>query len=536
MARLGERLAKVPDGATRWSGCSTGAARSRRCSRPRRARTWSPRTPSRKLLGDGILTGQGVTGSARAGAPPAATSPADEQRAHVPGAATEPEPSIAALEQGGVDWFAGPVGPELAVVPSAARTLTSGEASTARPDPSEGSGDWLAPPLRTPPPAVAAPPAPAPRTAPPRPCRPVLLPLPPPGSLPPPPSVAETLARYRVAPRPTAPPVSEPAEPPRASSEADRLVAVPAVPEPERLEPAPSPAPAPTEPAAAEPPEARPAARPAGKSIRERLEPGALPLHLEAPPEGSRPPAAPRRSAVPYLAVGALVIGRARGGAVLLRAQPLDERSQVAAAAPRRPGRAGGRRARGSGSASRGRPPPAPPAAQSVASALPPAGRGARRASRRAPRRDAFPAADVAPGAVAAVVPEGATVAAGEAGPAAAAPKTDQARRGGCSRPRSGSTRPAGTPRRSPTTGAPWRSADRPRPRRPGPRALRREPLGRGHARGRDRHPDGRPATRRRGSSSATSTRARVAPRRRVPPTSASSSSSRRASRRGWSG
>jgi hypothetical protein len=316
VVRLGERLAKVPDGANALLRLFDGRRTLAQVIEAAPGGDLAAADIVARLVGDGILRELGEA-TPRDGAPLAPEPPR---------AAFAPEPGEAP-HGGGVDWFAGPVGPEAVVAPVASWVLTpmeSEERAAPRPPSSEAGRDWLEPPLTSSEPSGAAGPATQGRAGPPRPAPRFSIPVPPPGTLPPPPSVAETLARYRVVPRPLKPPEPEP-DP----------VAAPAAPDSRPAETIPEPVgPAPTRVVAPEPERIAPVLAPSEKRSRP-FESASLPLHLEVPPVRSRPPPAPaRRSVLPHVALGAIVIVAIAAGAAVTRRPALDAPPPAATAAP----------------------------------------------------------------------------------------------------------------------------------------------------------------------------------------------------------
>lgn len=392
VARLGERLAKLPDEVNTLLRLFDGHRTLAQVLEAAPRGDVATAEDVTRLVADGILheLPEGAE------PPPLHRAPAD-----VPSSPRPPEP-------GGVDWFAGPVGATVGAAPVASWVPAPGSAAAASMQP-DGAG-WLEPPVAAPP--VSAPPAsPVPADRP-RPVARFSIPVPPPGSLPPPPSVAETLARYQVVPRPRpAPSVPTPAavppapakpEAPLASSSASPLAlpsgaaplapssasplapssavpladsgaapqpvlvpepaAVPASPVPAGAPPGPQPLEAapPVAPPVAHEPRSEPARADPGApgpvsaselarrlwgdspAPRPRPDPASLPLHLEAPEAltRERPPQAPRRSVAPYAALGLVVLAVVVGGTaltgrpVLRSTRPHPEASAATAAPP----------------------------------------------------------------------------------------------------------------------------------------------------------------------------------------------------------
>ncbi len=146
--RLGERLAKVPDGANALLRLFDGRRTLEQVIEAAPGEDRAAADAIARLVADGILKEVGAAAPA-----PAASLELEAPAAVAPGRGA-PEP-----ERGGVDWFAGPVGPEAVVAPASSWVVTAGEADPAR----APRGDWLEPPL--PPAAAAAPPPAAARTS-----------------------------------------------------------------------------------------------------------------------------------------------------------------------------------------------------------------------------------------------------------------------------------------------------------------------------------------------------------------------------------
>lgn len=341
VARLGERLARLPDDANGLLRLFDGR-----------------RTLAQVLEAspqDDVATAEAVARLVADEVLKEAAGGAEAAPDEVPAAA----PAFPAPDPGGVDWFAGPVGPA-AAAPELAPLLASAAAEPA-PSPDAG-GAWLQPPLEPRAAAAAGAPRPALRFS---------IPVPPPGSLPPPPSVAETLARYQVVPRPRRAPAPEQVAGDHgatAKAGPQALPAAPSSPAPSTPKAAPEPGPPPATtpppatgarseasavtspeapaavtrpgppsasagppPAAAAPPAPAPgaggaAAAPPSELVRRlsgapagrRRDPGSVPVHLEAERVAAAP-AAPRRSAVPYLALGGVLLAAIMGGTALTR-------------------------------------------------------------------------------------------------------------------------------------------------------------------------------------------------------------------------